>query len=1166
MKFKEFVSRVKSKYPEYQDIEDNDLGFRILTKYPEYIEEVDSNTIPSPYQANEILNRGIAHNADEVQRNLMNAALNPLDQEAYKAKLYYDQKFGFDHTPTMLEQQIELEYGRNANLQGVNEQNKRWALYQFEQKNKAQQAAEIFYQGLKVAGKSVPEYLTVNLAQMGMAQTYGMAPAMYANPNFEKYQKDITVAMDQIDNIPSFKALRKSAQKDAELRDEYINKFRNPKAQSLATSWKEGNFEQLGADLFDLAALELPNFLTIMSTSLINPALGLAYVGTTSGANRYAEGIANGESPEEAAGKANAHAAAEIVFEKLGTVGLIQRTVRRTAQKEFTRGFVQKAVDLVSEPTTEVATQITQNLVDGKDWNEGVVEAGAIGAIYGAGVNTAITLGDATRTRFQNTNKQIDEIVEADPILSETPERAELARTALKNPTESNLVALNNDIFKEEQIEVAKYKVGDTVLIDGVQGQVTDSIFVNGKQSILVDDKPVDINAVELAPVAEPTKTIEQAREEAGVIEDNFADVKDALLEETTPEAENVNKTRSRLVNDVATPLLSLVEDIAPSVGTRLRRYEFDVRERKVEDLTSVDNFLSEMKELAKTDSFKFTQVSDLLQNGQYQKAAEFLSNESIQNVRSLIDKYADELEAVGFDVSRQTDYFPRRVKDYEGLKAELGSEISGQIDKALAEQQKKAVSKGYVLSPIEEAKIINNVITGAYRPIDGVKPKALKQRKIDQITSDISPYYYDAQESLMMYLNEVAEIVETRKLFGKDLKLDGDVIDINESVGAYINEIAKDLEPQDQSKLISLFRTRFGYRPTGKLASKYKSIVAMTTLGQVQNAITQIGDVTWSIYENGFASTIDAAFGKKGITTKDLNIEEIAEEYKDPDGFNKVVDTIFKTTGFKKIDRLGKETLVNAALTEYQMQAEAGKFTRDKQDRLNILFPDQAQRQQVIEDLKNKQQTKDVKFLLFSTLLDWQPISLSNMPPAYLKMPNGRILYTLKTFTIKQLDIFRQRGIDNIVEGIATKNLSLVSAGFGEILRIAGLFYLMNVPIDLIKDWITGKDIDFSDTMIDNFYKLIGVSRYNIEYATRGGRKPSEVLVRTVVPPFSFMDIPFGDLVSMVNNLKKGEETDLLKLESWRFLPFAGQTLYYTVGKGKEKEEKKRKEKEKEN
>ena len=133
------------------------------------------------------------------------------------------------------------------------------------------------------------------------------------------------------------------------------------------------------------------------------------------------------------------------------------------------------------------------------------------------------------------------------------------------------------------------------------------------------------------------------------------------------------------------------------------------------------------------------------------------------------MEKYADELETVGFDVSRQTDYFPRRVKDYEGLKDELGQEIAGKIDAALAEQQEKATKKGYVLSTIEESKIINNVITGAYRPVGGVKPRALKERKIEEITSDISPYYYDATESLMMYLDEAADVIEMRKLFGKD-------------------------------------------------------------------------------------------------------------------------------------------------------------------------------------------------------------------------------------------------------------------------------------------------------------------------------------------------------------------------------------------------------------
>ena len=67
------------------------------------------------------------------------------------------------------------------------------------------------------------------------------------------------------------------------------------------------------------------------------------------------------------------------------------------------------------------------------------------------------------------------------------------------------------------------------------------------------------------------------------------------------------------------------------------------------------------------------------------------------------------------------------------------------------------------------------------------------------------------------------------------------------------------------------------------------------------------------------------------------------------------------------------------------------------------------------------------------------------------------------------------------------------------------------------------------------------------------------------LVPPFSFIDVPAGDLVSIISNLKKGEKTDISKLESWRFLPFVGRTLYYTVGKGKEKEEKKAKQKEKE-
>ena len=68
-------------------------------------------------------------------------------------------------------------------------------------------------------------------------------------------------------------------------------------------------------------------------------------------------------------------------------------------------------------------------------------------------------------------------------------------------------------------------------------------------------------------------------------------------------------------------------------------------------------------------------------------------------------------------------------------------------------------------------------------------------------------------------------------------------------------------LDAKDQADLVSLFRTRFSYRPTSKPLQRYKTLVGLTTLGQVQNAVTQMGDMTWSVYENGFASTLKAAF-----------------------------------------------------------------------------------------------------------------------------------------------------------------------------------------------------------------------------------------------------------------------------------------------------------------
>jgi hypothetical protein len=47
---------------------------------------------------------------------------------------------------------------------------------------------------------------------------------------------------------------------------------------------------------------------------------------------------------------------------------------------------------------------------------------------------------------------------------------------------------------------------------------------------------------------------------------------------------------------------------------------------------------------------------------------------------------------------------------------------------------------------------------------------------------------------------------------------------------------------------------------------------------------------------------------------------------------------------------------------------------------------------------------TDDVKMYLFMKLSQVQPLTQSEMPVGYLKNPNLRIFYMLKTFSIRQV------------------------------------------------------------------------------------------------------------------------------------------------------------------
>jgi hypothetical protein len=194
------------------------------------------------------------------------------------------------------------------------------------------------------------------------------------------------------------------------------------------------------------------------------------------------------------------------------------------------------------------------------------------------------------------------------------------------------------------------------------------------------------------------------------------------------------------------------------------------------------------------------------------------------------------------------------------------------------------------------------------------------------------------------------------------------------------------------------------------------------------------------------------------------------------------------------------------------------------------------------IQDLKDKQITDDVKFFLFNELSDLQPVTLSEMPQAYLENPNGRILYSLKSFTLKQYDIVR----NNIVQqwargnkGEAVKNAAL----------LAGYMTTSGVAVTTVKNFLQGRDIRPENIPDEAMWSLLGVyglNKYtNERYLARGDIKGA--VVNTLVPATPIIDAAF----------KLGTELpqdDPQIASTLRAIPVVGSLIYAWFGGGAEK------------
>lgn len=517
----------------------------------------------------------------------------------------------------------------------------------------------------------------------------------------------------------------------------------------------------------------------------------------------------------------------------------------------------------------------------------------------------------------------------------------------------------------------------------------------------------------------------------------------------------------------------------------------------------------------------------------------------AFEPVQRMIKDFEGELKALGRFGEGLTNYFPRVVKDFEGLKAALGQEVSVGIEKLLKEADTEMLRKrGRTLTDIEQSIVIDRYLSAK----DGAQinaPGFAKKRSV-KMTKELEQFYETPADALAKYALAAVQDVELAKFFGKDVRTTTaggrKFTNVDASIGEFVQQRLKagELTPEQAVRMRQLLKDRFsgGEQTPHWLIQDFRNVNNIALLGNFKSAVTQLGDVALSAYHHSMLPTLQAL---KEITTGDARVSprdfglvnHTLEEFSSGRLSGKAVQKVFGLSGFNLIDQLGKKTLLNASLIKNQKLVRTPEGLAALKEKWGDAFPGQFDA--LVGELKSGKVGPQTQSLLWSELSDAQPISKSEVPVLYLRHPNGRVLYQMKTYTTKQLDVIRRDIVQEMAKGkyVPAAKKAMVMA---TVLGVSG------VPIAAIKEWVSGRSFDLEDDvdLIGSIMQGVGVNRYMIDQMKKG-----EVISSvggTLIPPWRHYD-----------TILKGKQ------EAARYIPGVGPTINDLLLGGNEKVERRK-------
>ena len=636
----------------------------------------------------------------------------------------------------------------------------------------------------------------------------------------------------------------------------------------------------------------------------------------------------------------------------------------------------------------------------------------------------------------------------------------------------------------------------------------------------------------------------------------------------------------SRVFDEYVGVIATRMGMINPPILKRSRVYEWNIKANTHHYTEDVLPFLKQIHKIKGKDK---TALSLQLNNGEFGDAIEWMINNGpegmadnfkvVQKVLAELHEHLD--EALGDKIGHVFNYFPRNIKkkDYAKLQDHWGVDTSNIIAKALKEEVAKPSNDYNFITQIPEWRkndIINNLFSQGSVKGTGGKFKHAKQRVIGDVTEDILPFYMSPEQSLELYIRTAVSAIEKARFLGKNIKkskrsyemeyvgnstrqfkeINNKEVpyDQNESIGELIIKYTNDghgeskLSIDDFNELRGLIKSRVeGGNLSGRTElGTVRDLGYLATIANPISALTQMVDMGATAALHGFRNTFMSMFGTKNVKMMDVYLDAAAQEFADVRKSAKILKKLFKITQFERVDRLSKETAMNAALRKNFKLLSTKEGEKEFVKKWGAYYREEID--SVIEDLRSGQVTERVKFHAFTELSDLQPITMLELPQKYVDIPNGRLLYMLKTFQIKQWDVVRRNVMHEWSHG--SKKKAVKTAG-----ALALYLSAFNVGNQAIKDSILLRDPDLENMPGNAMWGLLSmyaISKYNLDQLSYD-KDVGEYISKLFLPALPMFNAalalgmaPFEDNPKLSRHL--------------RSIPGIGPFAYNWIGGGAEK------------